>query len=103
MCQYGWSWWSVSRIQPHNPANELFVLWANLTVRDVLKRGPTFLQILQHPENELHDILVGNFLVFDGERAEYLNLSPQDSELVVVDRIYRRIFGIKYIEVATVY
>lgn len=84
MRQYSRGGWPVPRIKLHNPAYEVLVLLANLTVRNALKRGSASLEVVQHPDNKFHDIFVGDFLVLDWKWPEDFNLSPQNSKLVIV-------------------
>lgn len=100
--QYGCSCWPVPRIKLHNPADEILILLANLFIRNTLERGSALLEILQHPDNKFHHILVGDFLVFDGERAKDFDLSTQNSEFVIIKRISWNISRVKNVEVTAV-
>lgn len=100
--QYGCGCWPVSRIKLHNPADKILVLPANLTLRNTLERGSTVLEVFQHPDDKLHHILAGYFLVFDWERAKYFNLSSQNGKFVIVERISWNISRIKDVEITAV-
>lgn len=67
-----------------------------------MKRGSALLEVIQHPDNKLHYILVGDFLVLDWKWPKDFNLSPQDSKLVIVEWISWNVSRVKNVEVAAI-
>lgn len=68
-----------------------------------MKRGSALLEVVQHPDNEFHNIFIGNFLVLDWKWTEDFDLSPQNSKLVIVEWISWNVFRVKDVEVAAIY
>lgn len=87
----------------HNPAYEVLVRLADLTIRNALKRSSAPLEVVHHPDDKFHYIFVGDFLVLDRKRAEDFDLSPQNGKLIIIEWISWDVFGVKDVEVPAIY